>query len=318
MFPINDDENPTRTYPVINHILIFANIVAFVAQYLFLARDGAAGLPFDEFACIPARFVAHFSLEQFGTLFSAMFMHAGFAHIMGNLWYLYIFGDNIEDRMGHTNYLLFYLTCGVLAGLAHILTNPFSAIPCVGASGAISGVLGAYLVMFPGVRVQTWVSWYFRPMVSAWVLIGFWFVMQVLSSYFDHGAGAGTAWFAHIGGFVGGILLLKICLKKETTKYGPAETNMPMPTFVSATIVIYGLAAIWFSMYKQHALPFVKQESKAPVAVAVPLEPTQAAKSVPKKTVKSLAKISKGVHGVGHSAKTAKSSQSGKPANSSR
>lgn len=309
MFPLSDDENPTRTYPVINHLLIFANIIAFVAQYLFLSRDGVAGLPFNEFACVPARFVAHFSFEQVGTLFSAMFMHAGFAHILGNLWYLYIFGDNIEDRMGHTNYLLFYLTCGVLAGLAHILTNPFSAIPCVGASGAISGVLGAYLVMFPGVRVHTWVTWYFRPMVSAWVLIGFWFVMQVISSYFDHGAGAGTAWFAHIGGFVGGILLLKICLKKETTKFGPAETNMPMPTFITVSIVIYGLAAMWFSMYKQHALPYSREQNSAPVAVTAPVPLAHAAKAVEKKTVKHTVKSSK---------RSVKTSQSGKPPNSSR
>jgi membrane associated rhomboid family serine protease len=206
LFPLSDD-NPTTNYPAVNHLLIGFNIIAFIAEFIFLSQGGSIDgkLPFDNFALVPARFVSHFSPNEFGTIFSSMFMHAGFSHIIGNLWFLYIFGDNVEDRMGSTNYLLFYLTCGIFADLAHILTNPLSAVGCVGASGAISGVLGAYLVLYPGVKVHTWITWYWRPRVDAWILIGLWFFSQVVYSLISNSEGGGTAWFAHIGGFVCGI-----------------------------------------------------------------------------------------------------------------
>ncbi len=257
MLPISDD-NPTSNYPVINHLLIFFNMAAFVAQFLFLADAPTVGkLLSDDFSMVPARFLSQFSLVQFGTLFSSMFMHAGFSHIFGNLWYLYIFGDNVEDRMGHTNYLLFYLACGVLADVAHIISDPSSTVPCVGASGAISGVLGAYLVLFPGVKVRTWVTWYWHPMVDAWILIGFWFVLQCISSMLFGTEGGGVAWYAHIGGFIGGILLLRIVVKQAERRrggtYNVSERNLPLPTFIAVSIVLYGLVAIGMAAYKHAA-----------------------------------------------------------------
>ncbi|HMY03409.1 MAG TPA: rhomboid family intramembrane serine protease [Candidatus Obscuribacter sp.] len=257
MLPIADD-NPTTSYPVINHLLIFFNLAAFVAQILFLADVPTVGkLLSDDFSMVPARFLSQFSLVQFGTLFSSMFMHAGFSHIFGNLWYLYIFGDNVEDRMGHTNYLLFYLACGVLADVAHIISDPSSTVPCVGASGAISGVLGAYLVLFPGVKVRTWVTWYWHPMVDAWVLIGFWFVLQCISSMLFGTEGGGVAWYAHIGGFIGGILLLRIVVKQAERRrggsYDVSERNLPLPTFIAVSLVLYGLVAIGMAAYKHTA-----------------------------------------------------------------
>lgn len=259
MFPVSD-ENPTRTYPVVNHLLIFANIMAFIAQFLFL--QGAAGELLErQLMVVPARFLNHFSLTEFGTILSSMFMHGGLSHIFGNLWYLYIFGDNVEDRVGHTNYFLFYLCCGILADLAHIISDPSSTVPSLGASGAISGVLGAYLVLFPGVKVNTWVTWYFRPKLDAWILIGFWFVLQVLSSVFSDVSGGGTAWFAHIGGFVGGIILLKFVLKDNERRTGSPYSyanveKLPLPPFIAAFLVLYGLAAIGFSAYQHHAFRF--------------------------------------------------------------
>ena len=262
LFPVSD-ENPTRTYPVVNHLLIFANIVAFIAQFLFL--QGAAGEVLErQLMVVPARFLNHFSLTEFGTILSSMFMHGGLSHLFGNLWYLYIFGDNVEDRVGHTNYLLFYLCCGILADLAHIISDPSSTIGSLGASGAISGVLGAYLVLYPGVKVNTWISWYFRPKLDAWVLIGFWFVLQVASSAFSDLSGGGTAWFAHIGGFVGGIILLKFVLKDNERRTGSPYSyanveKLPLPPFIAAFLVLYGLAAIGFSAYQHHAFRFQLQ-----------------------------------------------------------
>lgn len=275
MFPLSDD-NPTSSYPAVNHLLIGLNIIAFVAEYIFLSQGGGDGrLPFDNFAMVPARFVSHFSINEFGTIFSSMFMHAGFGHIFGNLWFLYIFGDNVEDRMGSTNYLLFYLTCGIFADLAHILTNPLSAVGCVGASGAISGVLGAYLVLYPGVKVHTWISWYWRPMVDAWVLIGFWFVSQVVYSLISSSEGGGTAWFAHIGGFVCGIMLLKIVIKNDPRGRPAPGDKLSLPPFISASIALWGLISIVFFAYHRyidshHAKTAVKPVAAPPVKIAVP------------------------------------------------
>lgn len=294
MLPISDD-NPTSNYPVINHLLIFFNMAAFVAQFLFLADAPTVGkLLSDDFSMVPARFLSQFSLVQFGTLFSSMFMHAGFSHIFGNLWYLYIFGDNVEDRMGHTNYLLFYLACGVLADVAHIISDPSSTVPCVGASGAISGVLGAYLVLFPGVKVRTWVTWYWHPMVDAWILIGFWFVLQCISSMLFGTEGGGVAWYAHIGGFIGGILLLRIVVKQAERRrggtYNVSERNLPLPTFIAVSIVLYGLVAIGMAAYKHAAfttarIPFLPGVTVEAGGVKKPASETakQAPPSLPAK-----------------------------------
>ena len=261
MLPLSDEENQSSTVPCVNVLLIVANIAAFIAQIIFVSDTPAENkIALETLAVVPARFIAHFSLGQFGTIFSSMFMHAGLGHIAGNLWFLFIFGDNVEDKMGHTNYLLFYLTCGALGALTHVLTHPLDTIGCIGASGAISGVMAAYLVLFPGVQIRTWMTWFWHPMVSAWFLIGFWFLVQLFSSYAESGTPAGTAFFAHIGGFVFGILLLKLCWKKNAIDENTDQ--LPMPFFISAALVVYGAIAIGFSMYRAHTLPLGSSTSK--------------------------------------------------------
>jgi Uncharacterized membrane protein (homolog of Drosophila rhomboid) len=149
-------------------------------------------------------------------LFTSMFLHAGWLHLIGNMWYLWIFGDNVEDRLGHIRYLVFYFACGVGAGVVHILLNPNSTVPSVGASGAIAGVLGAYLVSYPFARILTLVPIFFFFQVieiPALIVLGLWFVMQFFYGTASltattSAAGGGVAWWAHVGGFVIGIILV--------------------------------------------------------------------------------------------------------------
>jgi len=303
MLPLSDDDNIANSVPYINVLLIVANIAAFVGQLVFVSDTPAENqIALETLAVVPARFIAHFSAEQFGTIFSSMFMHAGFAHIAGNLWFLFIFGDNVEDRMGHTNYLLFYLTCGALGALTHILTHPLDTIGCIGASGAISGVMAAYLVLFPGVQIKTWMTWFWHPMVSAWFLIGFWFLIQLFSSYMEAGTPGGTAFFAHIGGFVFGILLLRVCLKKDAIKED--DSQLPMPFFISLCMVVYGAVAIGFSMYRAHTLPFVPTAVKVIAPTARQPQSAHAAHTVSKQTPTSkpgASGVKTGAHANSHS-----------------
>jgi membrane associated rhomboid family serine protease len=214
MFPIGDD-NPTRRTPVVNTLLIVANIVVFVVQLLqgteFILR----------WAFIPARLTAVLDgiggPEVLATIFTAMFMHASIGHIVGNLLFLYIFGDNVEDNFGHIPYLFFYLLCGVAATFAQYFTDPISTIPNLGASGAISGVLGAYIVLYPTVRVRLFI-WPFSLFLGslglpAFLWIGFWFGMQLLPAVQTLGRmmnEGGVAFWAHVGGFVAGVLLVLV------------------------------------------------------------------------------------------------------------
>lgn len=217
MFPLRDT-TPSRTAPVVTSALIAVNAVVFLLQ-LGLSQEGLQRL-FLEYGVVPARFTSlawgesvglHFSLLP---LITTQFLHGGLLHLLGNLWMLWIFGDNVEDRLGRGRFLLFYLTCGVAAALLHIASAPGSAVPAVGASGAISGVLGAYFLLYPNARVLTLV-----PIViflhfielPAFVFIGLWFVMQLLSGTLSLMAATatGVAWWAHIGGFIAGMLLLK-------------------------------------------------------------------------------------------------------------
>jgi len=216
MFPVND-ENPTRGPAPINIIIIILNFIVFALQILsgdaFVLR----------WAFIPARLSAFLagngSPQVILTIFSAMFMHGGIAHILGNMLFLWIFGDNVEDQFGHLRYLTFYLICGIVATFAQYIIDPGSAIPNIGASGAIAGVLGAYLLMFPRARVNLFVwplsvllaiftrSPYLR--LPAWLMLGLWFGMQVLlgvQGLNTLGEG-GVAFWAHIGGFMAGVLL---------------------------------------------------------------------------------------------------------------
>ena len=219
MLPLRD-ENPSSRTPVVNYILIAVNILVFVFQVML----GAGQESFVyQFALIPAQITGGVGVDDVLDVFTSMFMHAGLAHIGGNMLYLWIFGDNVEDAMGHGRYLFFYLTGGVVASLAHVLTNPGSQIPTVGASGAIAAVLGAYLILYPQSRVVTliFLGYFIRlAMVPAVVVLGLWFVLQLFQGFLTLGAAdvGGVAFWAHIGGFVAGLVLAKI-LAKRTPRY---------------------------------------------------------------------------------------------------
>ena len=208
MIPIRD-QNPTRHTPIMNYLLIAANVLVFL--FFLMAGANQEALVY-QFALIPANVTAGVDLGDVGDIFTSMFMHGGWAHLLGNMLYLWIFGDNVEDRMGSFNYLLFYLAGGVAASLAHILTNPGSQIPTVGASGAIGAVLGAYLVLYPRSRVLTFIplGFFMRlTLVPASIVLGLWFVLQLFSGVLSLGGPdvGGVAFWAHIGGFAFGALI---------------------------------------------------------------------------------------------------------------
>jgi membrane associated rhomboid family serine protease len=201
VFPISD-VIPSRTTPVVTITLIAINALVFL--YQLTLPDLALELFVGTYALIPAWF-------SWPALFTSQFLHAGWLHAIGNMLYLWIFGDNVEDRLGHRAYLLFYLGCGAAAALLHALFNPFSNVPMVGASGAIAGVMGAYFVLYPHSRVLTAVFLvivFDIVEIPAVFFLGIWFLMQLLSGVgslgVSHAAGGGTAFWAHIGGFVVG------------------------------------------------------------------------------------------------------------------
>ena len=208
MIPIRD-QNPTRHAPVMNYLLITANVLVFL--FFLMAGANQEALVY-QFALIPSNVTAGVDLGDVRDIFTSMFMHGGWAHLLGNMLYLWIFGDNVEDRLGSFNYLLFYLAGGVAASLAHILTNPGSQIPTVGASGAIAAVLGAYLVLYPHSRVLTFIplGFFMRlTLVPASIVLGLWFVLQLFNGVVSLGGPdmGGVAFWAHIGGFAFGALI---------------------------------------------------------------------------------------------------------------
>ena len=202
-FPYKDD-NPRVLIPFVTYFIIGLNVLVFIYQY-FIIQDAQLSENFIyTYALIPAN-------PTILTIFSSMFMHGGFTHIIFNMWFLWIFGDNIESVLGHKKYLLFYFLCGIGAGLSQIQIDPESTIPMVGASGAIAGVLGAYLFRFPRATVHVLVILivfitFIR--VPAMIVIGFWFLSNLTAGIGTLGIEqtGGTAWFAHIGGFISGVL----------------------------------------------------------------------------------------------------------------
>ena len=214
MFPLRD-ENPSYTTPVATRALIVVNVAVFVYELTLGSRLTEF---FREYALVPHRLdLALHGLEPIPgaaiPLFSSLFLHGGWTHLIGNMWYLWIFGDNIEDRVGHVRFVLFYLAGGLFAGLIHVLTHSTSDLPTVGASGAIAAVLGAYAAAFPRARVITLLPLFpIFPVVPvpALFLLGFWFLMQFASGTLTLAAGisGGVAWWAHVGGFVYGYLLM--------------------------------------------------------------------------------------------------------------
>src|SRR2546425_7604601 len=242
LFPIADENVDRRTTPVVNYLLILINVLVFVLPQGFGTNEKLT----YAFSTVPAEIITGRDLVTpdrivvepitgqrvplpglqptpipvYLTLITSMFMHGGIAHIFGNMLFLFIFGDNIEDRLGHIRYLIFYLVCGILAGLAHVLTTAAFAggdpasllVPSLGASGAISGVLGGYFLLFPTNRVTVILSW-FVTQVPAFIAIGLWFVFQIISGLGVLGSGSQqgrVAYAARIGGFIAGLLLIKI------------------------------------------------------------------------------------------------------------
>ena len=208
MIPIHD-EIKARRVPYVNYILIVINVVVFIFEFMSGPRLEAL---ITEYALVPAQLTAGLDLGDMRSILTSMFLHASWMHLLGNMLYLWIFGDNVEDRLGHFWYLLFYLAGGFVAALAHWAINPASSIPTVGASGAIAAVLGAYLIMYPRARVYTFIPIGFfvrlRLLPASLVLL-LWFILQLFSGVLTIGAGdvGGTAFWAHIGGFVFGVLV---------------------------------------------------------------------------------------------------------------
>ncbi|TYT73612.1 rhomboid family intramembrane serine protease [Desulfobotulus mexicanus] len=215
MIPIRDTQ-PSRNRPVVTLLLILINALVFFIQ---LGQGPEMARFLWEWGLVPARYTdpalsAYTGLfQKVFTFFSFMFLHGGWLHIIFNMWTLWIFGDNVEDRLGPLRYLGFYLVCGLVSGLAHSMVYPSSTIPVVGASGAIAGVMGAYFLLYPASRILTLIPIFIFPLfieIPAFIYMGIWFMFQVLNAM---GGGGGVAWWAHIGGFVMGALLLRFLVR---------------------------------------------------------------------------------------------------------
>jgi membrane associated rhomboid family serine protease len=219
MLPLKDDQ-PSYSTPYVNWFLIGLNILIFLFQATLDPRS--AKLLAEQFGEVPSHLAAFVAGSHRYTLpqvvlpfFTSMFLHGGWAHVLGNMWFLYIFGDNVEDYLGHFKYLVFYLMSGLIAMGTQVAIYPHSNVPTIGASGAIAGVLGAYFVLYPRARVLTW-FFVFIIYIPAWFVLGEWFVMQFLSgtaslsmAQAGHDLG-GVAFWAHVGGFVAGMLMIKL------------------------------------------------------------------------------------------------------------
>ncbi|HEB54379.1 MAG TPA: rhomboid family intramembrane serine protease [bacterium] len=222
MFPIQDSI-PRRSPPIVTWLLIAANAFVFLVE-LSLTPEQLEAL-FYLFGVVPARYThprwaewVGFPMQDYWPFLTNMFLHGGWAHVLGNMWTLWIFGDNVEDRLGPGRFFVFYISCGIAAGLTHWFVNADSTVPAVGASGAIAGVMGAYFVLFPHSRIILMVPILFVPFffeLPAIAYLGFWFLMQLVSGAFALAGpeqAEGIAFWAHVGGFVAGMLLLPLFL----------------------------------------------------------------------------------------------------------
>lgn len=224
MIPLRD-ANPAHSVPFVNYAIIGVNAIAFFFEL-------SLGIHLEEFifqfGVIPLRFVDAIQSSQIDAavivpFFSSMFLHGGWMHLIGNMWFLYIFGDNVEDRLGHARYAVFYILSGLAAAWTQIIINPSSEIPMVGASGAIAGVLAGYVLMFPYAKVLTLIPIFFFYQVTelpAYLFLGLWFLMQMVSGMMSLGIGAdagGIAWWAHIGGFGCGAVFIFVLKRPHRT-----------------------------------------------------------------------------------------------------
>lgn len=224
MIPLKDS-NPTERFPIITVVFIALNILVFLYQ-ASLGDDAVASF-IGAFSLVPARLL-HAGTALPGpvpvgiTIFTSQFLHGGLLHLTGNMLYLWIFGNNVEDAMGRSRFIVFYLLCGAMASMAHALMNAQSNIPMIGASGAISGILGAYVLLHPRARVLTLftLGFFIRMIeVPAMMVLGFWFVFQFLNAVVAKGA-AGVAWYAHIGGFLAGLALIVLFKRSDVPLWG--------------------------------------------------------------------------------------------------
>jgi len=233
MIPLKDD-NPTSRAPLLTIALIAVNAMVFLYQVSLGPRAGQ--LLVYQFGAIPTVVFGSSSLPAnvavippVLSLFTSMFLHGGWLHLIGNMWYLWIFGDNVEEAMGKARFILFYLLTGLIAALAHAFMNPGSNIPTIGASGAISGVLGAYLILYPRARVLVLIPlfgffWRFFYIPSMFVL-GFWFLLQVFSGGLEGSQAGGVAWGAHVGGFIAGMILVGVFKKRSVHYFNPPHRS---------------------------------------------------------------------------------------------
>ena len=207
--------------------MLFIVVNALVFLHQFLLGPQSEELFVASYALVPQRLFSHGASVRGAapvglTLFTSMFMHGGFLHVAGNMLYLWIFGNNVEDAMGRIRFIVFYLICGLVAAYSHALFNQASLIPMIGASGAVSGVLGAYLLLYPRARVVTLIPLGFMVRlieVPAMIVLGFWIVFQVLNALLFSGEGGGVAWYAHVGGFVAGMALIGL-FKRRSVPFG--------------------------------------------------------------------------------------------------
>ncbi len=260
MIPIRDTI-PSKNYPIVNSTIIGLNILFYIVE----TSQGAHLNSFVYlYGLVPARYSVPYISSYFSTgqqifsLVSFMFLHGGFWHLLGNMWFLYIFGDNVEDRLGSFRYILFYFLCGITSGLAHLAFNYHSNVPTIGASGAIAGVMGAYLLLHPHSKILTLIPIIFIPWfieIPAFFFLGLWFFIQFINATGSHGATGGIAWWAHIGGFIFGMIFLKILLafpetgatdkmRKLTTKRKSHKLQVIRPVGPGPDPNLYGTITI--------------------------------------------------------------------------
>ena len=256
MIPIRDTA-PSYNYPVVTLSLIGINVVVYLLE---MAQGPELGRFLHLYGLVPARYTVdriaeHYTLpQQIFSFFAFMFLHGGFWHLLGNMWSLYIFGDNVEDHLGHIRYLVFYLLSGLASGLSHMVLNLDSTVATIGASGAIAGVMGAYFLLHPNAKILTLIPIFFIPWfieIPAYVFLGFWFVLQFINAAGSQAASGGVAWWAHIGGFVFGMLFLKALgrlpsagmterLRKATGKKRTTRLQIVRPVAPDAGLNLYG------------------------------------------------------------------------------
>jgi membrane associated rhomboid family serine protease len=231
VIPLHDD-NPTEQTPFVTIVLIAICVVIFLYQSS-LPREPGETFVF-QYGAIPSVVFGHASLPDEAavaipaalTLLTSMFLHGGWMHLIGNMLYLWIFGNNIEDVMGHAKFIVFYILCGILAALSHAMTDPSSQVPMVGASGAISAVLGAYVLLFPRANVLVLLPGIGMTRVAAGIVLGMWFVTQLVSGGMSIGTtGGGVAFFAHIGGFVAGMALIGLFKRRDVPFFSPGRSR---------------------------------------------------------------------------------------------